>query len=154
MAEIPRYVVDASVATKWHLSDEELVPEALAVKDDFLAGRINLIGPDQIAHEVASAIINATRNTRREERPTHEAGRLSAESFLAWGLRLIPSTQLLPVAYRLAERFNCSYYDGIYLALAQQTQMPLIHADGNLRGALKGGFPLEVWIADYQPVRR
>src|SRR4051812_23085285 len=106
MAEISRYVVDASLATKWHLSDEELVAEALAVKDDFLAGRINLIGPDQIAHEVASAIINATRNPRRGVRPTREAGRLSAESFLSWGVRLVPSTQFLSAAYRLAERFN------------------------------------------------
>ena len=63
MAEIPRYVVDASVATTWHLKDplERHVALAEQVLRDFQEARIELLAPDHIRYEVGSAILNATR---------------------------------------------------------------------------------------------
>ncbi len=42
MAEVPRYVLDASVAVKWHLDDEDHAEQALAVLADYESGRISL----------------------------------------------------------------------------------------------------------------
>jgi hypothetical protein len=38
------YVLDATVAAKWYLQDEEMVSEARRVRDAFSAGDIRLIG--------------------------------------------------------------------------------------------------------------
>src|SRR5581483_11673040 len=42
----PCYVVDASVAAKWHLNDEELQAPAHALLIDYQDGRTRLIAPD------------------------------------------------------------------------------------------------------------
>ncbi|MCX6020737.1 MAG: hypothetical protein NTZ05_03225 [Chloroflexi bacterium] len=52
----------------------------------------------------------------------------------------------------MAQRFGCSLYDGVYLALALARDCPLIYADNRLRNALRGRFPLALWIEDYQPL--
>lgn len=40
-------------------------------------------------------------------------------------------------------------YDGVYLALAQATHAPLLHADKKLRNALGNRFPYARWIEEY-----
>lgn len=149
MADVPRYVIDASVATKWHLDDETYVQENQTILDQFQQGRIHLLAPDHIRYEVASAILNATR--MNPPRIAFEAGRRSIGRVGQWGVDLVLDAGLLPSAYLLARRWGCSLYDALYLALAQAAQSPLIHADDRLRRALAGRFPLELWIEDYQP---
>ena len=60
MIEAPRYVLDTTVVAKWYLPDEELVSNALHVRDVFIAGHIRFIAPTQITHELASAFLRAT----------------------------------------------------------------------------------------------
>lgn len=43
MAEVPALVVDATIAAKWHLKDEEFVREADLVKQDHLDGKVQLV---------------------------------------------------------------------------------------------------------------
>lgn len=43
VAEVPLFVVDATVAVKWHLRDEEFVDEADDVKRDHLDSRGQLV---------------------------------------------------------------------------------------------------------------
>jgi hypothetical protein len=40
-----RLVIDASVALKWRLRDEEATSQADALLDDFLAGKLELLTP-------------------------------------------------------------------------------------------------------------
>ncbi|MBI4317879.1 MAG: hypothetical protein HY675_05265 [Chloroflexi bacterium] len=42
MTEVPRYVLDASVAVKWYLPDEQHMEEANRVQEDFEAGYVLL----------------------------------------------------------------------------------------------------------------
>lgn len=62
----------------------------------------------------------------------------------------LPTDSLILPAYRLARRFGCSYYDAIYLALAEATALPFLHADDKLRRNLGTRFPLSLWIEDYR----
>ena len=57
--ERPVYVVDASVAVKWHLRDEDDVDAADLVLDDFQDGRTELVAPSHFRFEIPSAILNA-----------------------------------------------------------------------------------------------
>ncbi len=75
-----RYVIDASVAIKWHLRDEQFVDESDALLADMLDGSAVLIAPDHIRYEVASAIHTAVRMDRLLEAD----GRLALTQFLEW----------------------------------------------------------------------
>lgn len=149
MAEIPRFIVDASIVTKWHLRDENLVQETLTVNNDLLADRVELLAPSAMRHEVVRAILNAARNPQRPQ-ITREGGRLALEAFLGWPIAYVPDDLLIPHAYGLAERLGVSYFDSLYLALVEETATPFIHADQKLRRALGQRFPLALWIEDYQ----
>ena len=62
--ESPRFIIDASVVTKWHLRDEQYTEQADALLTEFRDGRVHLLAPDQIRYEVASAIRAALRTKR------------------------------------------------------------------------------------------
>lgn len=150
LADTPNYVLDATVATKWHLSDEEHVDRARQVRLDFEADRIGLVAPTQLQFEVAAAILKATRHPERPQRLAPQIGGRALEVFQSWNIRYVPGEPLVARAYRLAIQYGCSYYDAIYVALAQATGIPLLHADSKLRRALGNRFPLAVWIEDYR----
>ena len=146
MTEHPFLVVDTSVALKWHLEDEDHVPEALAVLEDYRHGRISLLAPDNIRYEFAGAIRKAV--SRR--RISTENGRLAIDAFLGLELRTVRSSSLIVIAYATAITYKCSLYDGLYVALAELAQSPLVYADRRLRNTLGDRFRLGVWIADYR----
>ena len=56
-------VVDASVAVKWHLGDEEHADQAVQLLQRFAQGDVELLAPTQIRYEVPSAITAATLGT-------------------------------------------------------------------------------------------
>jgi predicted nucleic acid-binding protein len=144
VAEIPRFVVEASVVARWHLRDESYIVESDIVRDDFAAGRMDLVAPDILRYEVPSAILRATRNRSRTQLTTHQEGAQAVTDFLSWGILLQDSAAFVQDAFRLAGTFNCSYYDALYLVLADTLGCPVIHADEKLRRALDGRFPLSV----------
>ncbi len=150
MVEVPRYVIDASVAIKWYLSDEQHIETARRVRLDFERGLVRLLAPPQLHHEVASAILKATRNTERPKRLSPTEGQGIIEAFLGWDVELVNHEILIPSAYQIAGRYGCSYYDGLFLATAEMTNSPFVFADGKLRRALGNRFPLALWIEDYR----
>jgi len=111
----PLFVVDASVATKWHLLDEPWTLQAETVLRDYRQGRIELVAPASIRYEVPSAI----RKTLRTRRFTPDVARSSIEAFLDLRLPTIDGDDLILAAYELTLRVGCSLYDGMYLALAE-----------------------------------
>ena len=144
MTETPFLVVDTSVALKWHLEDEDHIPEALSVLEDYRRGRISLLAPDNIRYEFAGSIRRAV--SRR--RISADDGRLAIDAFLGLEIRTIRSNSLIVIAYATATAYKCSLYDGLYVALAQLAQSPLVYADRRLRNTLGDRFPLGVWVAD------
>ena len=141
------YVIDASVAVKWHLLDETDVGAADAVLKDFRAGWIELIAPAHFRVEVVSAIRRAVRLGRL---PRDEA-RPAVEEFLSWRIETTASERRVLAAFNRSISTGCSLYDGLYVALSQATGSRLIHADAWLRNALGDRFPLALWLTDYAP---
>lgn len=143
----PRYVVDASIAVKWYLEDEDFTFEALRVLDAFAGDRIALVAPDHIRYEIASALRNGVRRARLSD----PVARTGLVNFLGLRLPTVGSNRLLYRGYDLALAYGCALYDGLYLVLAEYTDCLLLHADLRLRNTLDGRFPLEFWIDDYSP---
>ncbi len=143
---VSRVVVDASIAIKWYLDDEEHVDEARAVLAAYVANEIAFLAPDHIRYEVPNAILVAARR-RRIELPT---AKLAVSNFLVMRIATAGSYTLLNSAYDDAVRYGCAFYDALYLALADQWDCSFVHADRRLHNTLAGRFPREVWIEDYE----
>ena len=106
-------VVDASVAAKWHLVDEEGAEQALALLERFANGEIDLWAPDQIRYEVPSAITVATLG--RTPRLPVRVGRQAIEHFLDLGINTVNDADLILVAFDFVHRHGCAIYDALYL---------------------------------------
>ena len=119
MAEVPLFVVDATVAAKWHLKDEEFVEHADLIKQDHLDGKIQLMAPSHIYAEVGSSIRKATLLRRLR----FEQALASIQDIPNWGVLLIHEL-LLPEALALSRRFSLSFHDSLYLALAEDIGCP------------------------------
>jgi predicted nucleic acid-binding protein len=146
MSDWPEYVVDASVAAKWMLSDEEDVDHAHRVLDDFTNDRIRLYAPEQLIAELGSTL--SVASSVRRGRIDKTAARDKLAAFLTLGIVTTPSSSLVISAFDLAGQLNCSAYDALYLALAQRLSVPLINADQRLHERL-GHLPGVLWLSDY-----
>ena len=146
-SSLPRYVVDASVATKWLLRDEPDTDLADLLLEDSREGRIDLLAPAQLRYEVSSAV----RNAVRARRLTRADGRGAIADFLSWSVRTVDDDALVLAGFDRALRFSCSFYDGLYVAPAEIADCSLVLADLRLRNALGSRFPRALWLDGYVP---
>lgn len=58
------YVIDASIAMKWYLNDEDHITQALTFFTAYTEGRVVLIAPDHIRYELANSLRSAARAKR------------------------------------------------------------------------------------------
>lgn len=140
----PPLVIDASVALKWELDDEEYVEQALALRDEFLSlGSIQLFAPHLYIYELTNGVVSAVNRQRIES--MHGAQIL--RRLLLAGVSL----QAPPVGrtYDIALEYNLSAYDGSYVALAEALTADLWTADRKLYESAVGGLPWVRWISDY-----
>lgn len=148
MAEAQRYILGASVATKWllRLADEPHSQQASLVLDAYQQDRIQLLAPEHINYEIGHASYRAVRRNRI----TAEQGRSSLDLFYSLHVPTLTNSEILLHTWSVAGRFGCSFYDGVYLALSGLTGIPFLHADHRLRNTLGDHFPLARWIEDCQ----
>ena len=139
-------VVDASVASKWHLPDEAHADIAFLLLDRFAGGTVQLIAPQHIRSEVPSAITVATRG--RQPRLTPEQGDAAIDEFLTLALPTVDDDQLVRAAYATAQAYGCAFYDGLYLALAQRLGVRFILADDRFHRLIRH-LPLVIRLSDY-----
>ncbi len=139
-------VLDASVAVKWHLKDEEYAAESALLLTQFAQGRVELFAPSHINYEVASAVSVAT--LRQPPRLSQDEGREAVQEFIALGIRTVDDPALSLEAYDLVHRHGIALYDALYLALSLRLQIPLMNADRRLQQRL-GQLPNVVWIGHY-----
>jgi predicted nucleic acid-binding protein len=145
-AEASQLVVDASVAIKWHLVDEEHVEAAATLLRQFMQGEVELVAPAHIRYEVPSAIIVATGG--RDPRLTIEQGREAIEEFLTLGLRTIDTDELILSSFPLVHQYTIAFYDALYLALSRELGIPFLTADSRLYQRITS-LPNVIWIGDY-----
>jgi len=138
-------VIDASVALKWALDDEDSIESALALRERYLIDPLNfpLLAPILWVYEIVNGLWVAVRRQRlpREElRPT-------LDDLLAIGVRLIT-----PDAHRicgLASKYDLAAYDAAYLAVAEETGVPLWVGDKVFFARVQGHCEKVHWIGDF-----
>lgn len=131
------YVIDASVALKWFLTEEDS-QGADALFDAFLRSRAELLAPDVLLLEVANALWKQTallKLLRSEEAIS------IFHDFIALPLNLQPSNPLASRALNLAVKFQHPVYDMLYCALAIENDCEFVTADTVLVSRLSSRLP-------------
>jgi predicted nucleic acid-binding protein len=141
-----RVVIDASVALKWRLRDEEAVSQADAILDDFLAGRLELLTPTLFDYEIANALRVAVTRQRLGEGDAATA----IADFAQYSIVRYDFLDLAALAFQLAGQHQRSAYDSAYLALAQTQAVWFYTGDKRLFNAVGQTLPWVKWIGDYQ----
>jgi predicted nucleic acid-binding protein len=125
-------VVDASVALKWYVQEEDS-EGALAL----LASGERLIAPDLIVAELCNGAWRLIR--RGELRPEQLA--IIARGVPAAFATLYGSALLAARAGAIALEIDHPVYDCFYLALSEAQNAPLVSADRRLIAKAKGRLP-------------
>jgi predicted nucleic acid-binding protein len=136
---VSRFVVDASVAVKW------LVPEShVDAARRVLRPNHELLAPDLIWAEVGNIL---WKKFRRGEL-AGETARDLLRDFQRAPLQIAASQTLMPAAWSIAERYDRSFYDSLYLALAVGAECRLVTADLKLYNRFRTGPFAEslVWV--------
>ncbi len=125
------------MAVKW------CVPEADSASarwylDEFLAQRISLLAPDILPAEVGNALWKSSA-LRKILSP--ELAQKSFDFFLALPIELRTSADFATRAFELAQRFQCPFYDALYLTLAVEENCELLTADTALLRRVADKFP-------------
>lgn len=142
-----RYILDASVAARFLLS-ESLSAEAAAVLRDYVEGRIELAAPTILAYEVGNALWKAVR-IKSVELEAAEAKQRNL-----FGLD-IPTVELDGGDHRdildWAHTHDATYYDAAYVVAARKLEATLLTADNTLHRKSSEGQPtthLKNYLAD------
>ena len=127
------YVVDASVAVKWFSRERESDREAaFALRRRHVEGQTRLIVPELFLLEVPNAIKFAKRASDDELAHVittlHDLD-LQIERH---------SWDVLRKTNAIAWAYNLTWYDGLYVALAEVLGYPLITADETLMRKMRG----------------
>ena len=141
-------VADASVVLKWQLDDEDCIPQATALRDDFYSrGAVNVIAPNLLVYELVNGIFTAARRRRiAKDKATQAMSNLMA---LGVELKEVEPRWVLEASLR----YNLAAYDAAYLALAEAEKCDLWTGDRGFYQALKGELARVKWIGDYRAAR-
>ena len=127
------YVIDASVGVKWFIKEGEGDREAaIAIRQRHIIGQTQMIVPELFLLEVPNAI---------------KAGRRGNEEELAQVLEVLAdlgiqierhSKEILRKTNSVAWAYNLTWYDAVYVALAESLGYPMVTADDTLVRKMRG----------------
>lgn len=122
------WVIDTSALIRLFIPDGPIHPEVENALNQATSGTAVVFAPQLILAEAANALL---RKRRRGELTAQELGELLL-AVKSLPIRLCEHETLLLPACALAETYNLSAYDALYLALAEQHGARLLTNDDAL----------------------
>jgi predicted nucleic acid-binding protein len=136
-------VVDASVAIKWLLPEEDR-EIALRLQDDYQNGATDLIAPELLISEVGNVLWKRVR--KRDLTPS--VAKLLFDGLLRDAPILLSSDTVHRRAMTLSLEFDRPIYDCEYLALAWYHGCDLVTADERFYRAVRAQWPCVKLLRD------
>lgn len=139
-------VIDASVALKWWLRDEDAAAEADEIQVGLLGGNLKLIAPSLFDYEIVNTLkVAVVRNRITEPYALTAIAELTSYDIERHDIRALQQS-----AFQLACQHQRSVYDAAYLALAQALSLDFYTGDKRLFNAVTRVFNWVKWIGDYR----
>lgn len=124
-----RYVVDASVVIKWYLPEDYN-----DYAERLLNPEIELLVPDLLFSEIGNiAWKQVTRDNYSRQKATTILDALDAVPFIVWSAKSLRRN-----AFDIACLTKRSFYDSLYVALAEKAACKMVTADRKLFNSLEG----------------
>ena len=139
-------VVDASVALKWHLRDEDLTKQADALLEAFERNLVDLAAPSLIEYE----IVNALRSAVLKRRLSMEEARSVLRRHQKIGIKLYSFSPYTLGSLDLSAKAGCSVYDASYAVLANSLGVDLMTGDLRLVNRLMEHVTHVRWIGVFE----
>lgn len=139
------WVIDANVANKWYLRDEDLLAEADTIRNALDNRSVHCVCPHVARYEVANTMAVAYRAGRI----SHDRATASLSHFLATGLSNDgDASWLINAAAAIAMELPVFVNDAVYIALADRLGIQCVTADRKLYDAVTHRFPFVRWLGD------
>ena len=143
-AEALRYVLDCSVAVRWFVAQSHWQAAAV-VLDRFGRGDIELLAPDVIIPEFGHVMRKLVVGRKLKA----ENGHAFLDRLLALPVEMTPSRVLAPLALDLAFGHSATFYDALYVALAERENLSVLTADERMAKSF-AGLDRTVSLANYE----
>lgn len=137
-------VIDASVALKWYLADEEYGQKALILLTDYVTNKLDIVAPSLLEYEVVNGLLIAQKRGRIKE----EKLLMAIDGFLNLDIKLTDLSTFYFKTLYYCKKYNCSVYDSSYLATADEMKSVLVTADEKLYNVVKKDIRWGKWIGD------
>jgi len=141
-----KYVIDCSSAMKWELPEPDSA-NAIRLRDEYRNGIHELLAPDIFPAEVGSAALVAERKGRigPGQFPIIVADILKSCPVLHETARLIPPA--CRIIASITTGFRMSFYDALYVALAEREGCELVTGDDKLLRNAGGQYPFIISVS-------
>ena len=140
-----RIVIDASVAFKWYLDDENLGTKALNILTHYISNEINLMAPSLIEYEVMNGLKIAQKRGRIDKKTLQ----IAIEGFFYLEISLFNASHFSNKVLDIVNSQNISSYDANYLALAENEKTPFVTADKVLYNKVRKKLKYIKWLGEY-----
>jgi predicted nucleic acid-binding protein len=137
-------ILDASVAVKWFLLDEDLIEEARTIRDALLDDQLRLTAPTVLWSEVTQSVVKAVRRGRLDRKAARSIAYAIAEV-----RPLLAAVDLDPVGTVLtAVETDLNAYDAQYLSLGAGHGVSVLTADRRMLDQGRAHGYDVVWLGD------
>jgi predicted nucleic acid-binding protein len=123
-----RYIIDASVGIKWFIPEIHSESASRLLQD----GKFDLFIPDLFFAEIG----NVLWKKEQKKEITHSIANQILTEMAKFPLEIFPTQKILNISLEIATGLNRSFYDSLYLALAQITQGQMVTADKKFYNAI------------------
>ena len=115
-------VVDANAVVKWYVSEADSAEASLVLVQAF-----SLLAPGHALGEIGEVL---ARRRQSGDVSREQVDRASDD--LQSSLALVPTDSIFQAAFEIALSAGISFYDALYVALADEFAVPLVTADAVL----------------------
>ncbi|MBE3123578.1 MAG: type II toxin-antitoxin system VapC family toxin [Planctomycetes bacterium] len=136
---MPRYVLDSSVLLCAFLPDEDGSDTAVKLLRLLITGDVAVLAPRNMVYEFCGAMDKAVRRHRRD---VGEAVKAIID-LLKLPVEYVEWEGMLTRTMELSVRYNKSWYDMCYFAVAERDHIPVCTADRASVSGLPEDFPCE-----------
>lgn len=141
-------VIDASVAVKWWLTDEEHAAEARALLADSVRRDRRLVGPPLFVAETTNALYQRFRRGDVNEAEVD----FMVASLWKQEVQILSPADLTERAYRFVRQHRlANVYDSHYLMLAYELGTAFWTGDRRMFNSVHAVAPWLRWIGDFTP---